>query len=174
MTTPTLGRTEENQARNVDDLNSTLSGLLLSNLSGQIIENIKVPFSGEVVIPHSLGVVPKYRMILRQNGVGSLIDGTTAWSDKSVSFRASKPSVNLSGLSASYNSSQYTILNVFNSGEATEYCTKVSGPKPNNPSFVSRATIVDGACLPDISISGTIEDADSSEFITVTIILMRG
>lgn len=175
MTTPTLGTTEENQKRNIDDLNSTLNGGLgLNNLNGQIIENIKVPFGREVAIPHSLGSIPKYRLILRQNGAGSIIDGNTAWSDTAVFLRASKPSFSASGFSASYNSSQYTIANVFNSGEATEFCSKVTGPKPNNPSYVSRGIIVDGACLPDIAISGTIEDDDSSEFITITIILMRG
>ena len=90
MRVPDLDRelTEENFGRTVDLLNTVLRNLtVLNNFSGQVIENIVVPLGQEIKIPHSLKVIPKYRILLRQNDVNSLIvDGTEVWTDKYITL----------------------------------------------------------------------------------------
>lgn len=59
----------------------------LENMKGQVIENITIPATTSIDVPHSLKVIPKYRIILRQIGDGSIVDGDNAWSDTLVSLR---------------------------------------------------------------------------------------
>ena len=75
---------EETYGETIDSLNTVLSGLLLGqNMNGQIIEDIELPDDGsELRISHNLKSVPKYRIILRQNG--AILDGETAWTDKYI------------------------------------------------------------------------------------------
>lgn len=61
----------------VDFINSIFqNGLTLEdNLGGQIIKDIELPSAGtQIKVPHRLKAVPKYRIILRQDGAGSIID----------------------------------------------------------------------------------------------------
>lgn len=78
----------------VDSLNSIFqNGITLSNnLSGQIVEIANIPIGTEIQIPHRLGTVPKYRVILRQRGTFILEDGGTQWDDKAIYIKASSAS----------------------------------------------------------------------------------
>lgn len=66
----------------VDAFNFTLKNLSLNkNFSSKIVDVVFA--SGETKnIAHLLGVRPKYRIILRQEGNGVLSDIPSAWSDK--------------------------------------------------------------------------------------------
>lgn len=75
----------------VDSLNSIFqNGITLSNnLSGQIVE-FEVPASGaEVKVSHKLGTIPKFRIVLRQDAITTLVDGAETWTNKFVTFRSS-------------------------------------------------------------------------------------
>ena len=57
-----------------------------SNFDGQVID-IEIPATTNKRIPHRLGIVPKYRLILRQEGNGLLSDIPLEWTDKFVTIR---------------------------------------------------------------------------------------
>lgn len=59
---------------------------LQSNFDGQVIETT-IPATTNKRIPHRLGIVPKYRLILRQEGNGLLSDIPLEWTDKFVTIR---------------------------------------------------------------------------------------
>lgn len=68
----------------IDEFNFLSKSLSLqSNFDGDIVT---VTFTaGETkIIPHSLGVIPKYRIILRQEGNGVLSDIPSGWTTSSV------------------------------------------------------------------------------------------
>lgn len=74
-----------------NDLNSQLSGLtrglsLQSNFDGQIV---KITFAaGETLtIPHKLGVLPRYRIILGQEGNGVLDDIPSGWNTFQIKMK---------------------------------------------------------------------------------------
>jgi hypothetical protein len=76
---------EENYGRLVDLLNTGLYKLSLGeNLSGEIV-SVTLPANGdEVEVPHTLKETPKYRIIVKQSGNGSIIDGLNEWSDRYI------------------------------------------------------------------------------------------
>lgn len=98
MTSPTLGRTEQNSIRNIDDINSNFRGLQLINFSGQIINNVRLPFGKDIAIPHSLKLIPKYRILLKQRGEGIILDSDTPWTTTTVYLKA----VSISGKTEGY------------------------------------------------------------------------
>jgi hypothetical protein len=59
---------------------------LQSNFDGQVID-IDIPATTNKRIYHRLGIVPKYRLILRQEGNGLLSDIPLEWTDKFVTIR---------------------------------------------------------------------------------------
>jgi hypothetical protein len=59
---------------------------LQSNFDGQVI-SVEIPATTNLRISHRLGVVPKYRIILRQEGNGLLTDIPLEWSDKFITIR---------------------------------------------------------------------------------------
>lgn len=64
----------------IDSFNFLSSKLSLKeNFDGQIIENISFAAGEDKVIPHKLGILPKYRIILRQEGNGVLSDTPSGW-----------------------------------------------------------------------------------------------
>lgn len=84
-----LSRKVEDYPTTVDELNTFLNNILLSRLSGQIIESIELPIGGaEVAVSHNLKSVPKYFIILRQSASAVIIDGNTAWDDKKIFLKA--------------------------------------------------------------------------------------
>jgi len=93
--------TEDNYGRLVDLLNTGLTKLTLGeNMSGQITEVVLPADGTEIAVPHSLKEVPKYRIIVRQNGAGLVIDGTKEWTDRYIylrlaNFNAAIPSQNV-------------------------------------------------------------------------------
>lgn len=64
--------------------NKSLS--IQSNFNGYISENVVVPAASEVSIQHFLGVVPKWRIILRQTGNGVITDVNSKWSNKIIAL----------------------------------------------------------------------------------------
>lgn len=59
---------------------------LQSNFDGQVID-VAIPATTNKRIYHKLGIVPKYRLILRQEGNGLLSDIPLEWNDKFVTIR---------------------------------------------------------------------------------------
>lgn len=74
----------------VDSLNTLLSnGITIEdNVSGQVVTLQNIPMGVELQIPHRLGTVPKFRLILRQRGTFILEDGGTQWDDKAIYIKA--------------------------------------------------------------------------------------
>lgn len=68
-------------------LNAVLLNITVENLQAQTLSFVIA--SGETLeLTHSLKQVPRYRIILRQRGDGSLRDGDADWTDKTVYFKA--------------------------------------------------------------------------------------
>lgn len=61
-----------NQA--IVELNYILRSLTLINLDGDIA-SATIPAGATVRIPHRLNIIPKYRIILKQVGGGTIVDG---------------------------------------------------------------------------------------------------
>jgi len=59
---------------------------LQSNFDGQVID-VAIDATTNKRIYHRLGIVPKYRLILRQEGNGLLSDIPLEWNDKFVTIR---------------------------------------------------------------------------------------
>lgn len=76
----------------VDFLNAFFRrGITLeNNLDGEIVQAVLPSVGTEVGIRHNLNVVPKYRIILKHRGDGIILDGDTAWDGKTVYFKASQ------------------------------------------------------------------------------------
>lgn len=71
----------------VDALNYLSKNLSFStNFSGQMVDVTFAP-NEQKVVPHSLGIVPKYRIILRQEGNGVISDIPSAWDRYSISLK---------------------------------------------------------------------------------------
>jgi hypothetical protein len=64
-------------------LNKNLS--LQSNFNCYVVE-IKLPAAIPVKIQHFLGVIPKYRIILRQEGNGVITDIPLGWTSKFITL----------------------------------------------------------------------------------------
>jgi hypothetical protein len=68
-------------------LNFLIKSLSLqSNFDGQVID-VEIDATTNKRIYHKLGIVPKYRLILRQEGNGLLSDIPLEWNDKFVTIR---------------------------------------------------------------------------------------
>lgn len=67
-------------------INKSLS--IQSNFDGYIAENVVVPSTGlkKISIQHFLGVKPKWRIILRQEGNGVITDIPSEWNDKVITL----------------------------------------------------------------------------------------
>jgi hypothetical protein len=84
--------TEETRLRSLNDLIDQINYLskslsLKANFDGQIIENIQFSAGETKTIPHSLGVLPRYRVILRQEGNGVLDDIPSGWNKYQIKLR---------------------------------------------------------------------------------------
>jgi hypothetical protein len=68
------------------DLQTLLKRLsFFDNFDGIIVRGVSLPAGSEVSISHSLGVIPKDRLILNQSDGNSVItNGTTDWTDKEI------------------------------------------------------------------------------------------
>lgn len=78
---------EDNFLTLVNQLNTFMTSVGVENMNGQIIENVLIPASASIDISHNLKVAPKYRIILRQIGGGSIIDGDSDWTDSRISLK---------------------------------------------------------------------------------------
>ena len=142
----------------VDFVNSIFqNGITLeNNLNGQIIENIALPASGEEIkIPHRLKAVPKYRIILRQDGVGVVVDGGD-WNENYITLKGVGLPTASSG--AVIPSATYTV-------DGT-----VSGDPAAIFNSVSDQPLLATVTLPDLSLG---VETSTEDFI-VTILLLRG
>lgn len=91
---------EKNYGDMVDFLNSVFqNGITIdNNFAGQIVQ-ISMPAGPvEVRVNHRLGVVPKYRIILRQDTEQVLADGDETWNDKYVTFKSTAGNCNFTVL----------------------------------------------------------------------------
>lgn len=61
------------------------NGSLQSNFNC-FIANITIPATSSVKIEHFLGVIPKYRIILRQEGNGVISDIPSGWDNKVITL----------------------------------------------------------------------------------------
>jgi hypothetical protein len=71
-------------AKGVNFLNKFLS--FQSNFGGYIAE-VTIPAGREISIQHFLGLTPKWRVILRQEGNGVISDIPSGWNDKFITLR---------------------------------------------------------------------------------------
>jgi len=62
----------------------TKSISLQSNFNAYIAENVVIPATSSIAIQHFLGVKPKWRIILRQEGNGVITDIPSGWDDKVI------------------------------------------------------------------------------------------
>jgi len=65
-------------------LNKFLS--IQSNFDGYVATNVSIPATSSVKIQHFLGVIPKWRILLRQTGNGVITDISQEWTDKVISL----------------------------------------------------------------------------------------
>lgn len=72
----------------IDQHNFVTKNLSLKgNFNGQIIDNVKFASGEEKIISHSLGIVPRYRIILRQEGNGVISDIPSGWTKNSIKLK---------------------------------------------------------------------------------------
>ena len=66
---------------------TTLSKLLsfTANFDGYIT-TVTIPASGSLKVQHFLGIIPKYRIILKQEGNGVISDIPSEWNDKTITL----------------------------------------------------------------------------------------
>jgi len=154
--------TDDNFSNMADSLNTTLGGLLLGdNFGGQIIGNIKIPVGEEVKISHNLKVVPKYRIILRQDGATSISDGSI-WNDKYISLRAGNPD-------------GFFLKDIVAQEKAVDWIESADGAPCDAGNYSATGAVIDPRkillekeCL-NAAFSGI-----TGEEVTITILLMRG
>ena len=65
---------------------TTKSLSLQSNFDGYLAEDVKIPATSTVLIQHFLGVKPKWRIILKQEGNGVITDIPSSWTDKVIAL----------------------------------------------------------------------------------------
>jgi len=58
-----------------------------SNFNGYLAKDVKIPATSSVKIQHFLGVIPKWRIILRQTGNGVITDTSSEWDNKTITLR---------------------------------------------------------------------------------------
>lgn len=85
-------------AKQFNFLNKFIS--LQANIDGYIAE-VTIQSGESLAIQHFLGVIPKWRVILRQEGNGVISDIPSGWNDKIITLKNNgQESVNLSVLIA--------------------------------------------------------------------------
>lgn len=62
-----------------------------SNFSGYVIKDLKIDAGANIRITHFLGVIPKWRIILRQTGNGVITDIPEEWTTKNISLKNNGP-----------------------------------------------------------------------------------
>lgn len=73
--------------RLINSFNFITKGLSISkNFNGYIAE-VDIPATSNVEIQHFLGVTPKFRIILRQEGNGVISDIPSGWNNKVITLR---------------------------------------------------------------------------------------
>lgn len=78
----------------IDGLNKTINAYnflskfisFQSNMDGYIAEDISIAAGATVSIQHYLGVKPKWRIILKQEGNGVISDVPSQWNDKIITL----------------------------------------------------------------------------------------
>ena len=58
------------------------------NIAGEFRTITTAGANTEVVVPHTLGVIPVGRIVLRQDKAGSLYDSTTAWTTTNIYIKS--------------------------------------------------------------------------------------
>ena len=76
----------------VDDLNTGLGRLKFADNFETNVRTVTIASGAELKIPHSLGVVPSDRIILRQTGNGLVVDGPTEWNENNIYLKNEGPS----------------------------------------------------------------------------------
>lgn len=59
---------------------------LQSNFEGKIV-SVKIAANSQLQIEHFLGVIPKWRIILRQEGNGLITDVSSGWDEKIITLK---------------------------------------------------------------------------------------
>lgn len=73
-----------------DEINRELNRFSLGDRAGcKVVEGIELTTGFNTPIPHNLKITPKYMIILRQSGSGSVFDGTSPWTDKTIYIESS-------------------------------------------------------------------------------------
>jgi hypothetical protein len=82
--------TAEDVVNSINKTNNFIN-FLSKNISLQsnfncFIAEVEIPATSQLQIQHYLGVVPKYRIILRQQGNGVLTDIPSGWTNKVITL----------------------------------------------------------------------------------------
>jgi hypothetical protein len=72
-------------AKGVNFSNKRIS--IQSNFDGYIAKDVEIAANSSVIIQHFLGVIPKWRIILRQTGNGVITDIPEEWTDRAISLK---------------------------------------------------------------------------------------
>ena len=70
--------------KGINFLNKFLS--IQSNFDGYVASEVTIPATSSVKIQHFLGVIPKWRIILKQTGNGVITDIPEEWTDKVITL----------------------------------------------------------------------------------------
>lgn len=72
----------------IDKFNFLIKHISLSqNFDGQMLENVEFAAGEDKEIYHKLGIRPKYRIILRQEGNGVLSDTPSGWNKYKIQIK---------------------------------------------------------------------------------------
>lgn len=58
-----------------------------STFNGYVAKDVTIGTGGTVQIQHFLGVIPKWRIILRQTGNGVITDVSSEWNTRTISLK---------------------------------------------------------------------------------------
>ena len=68
-------------------LNFVLKALSFQSNFNGYIASVKIPATSSIKIQHFLGVIPKYRIILRQEGNGVISDIPSGWNTEFITLQ---------------------------------------------------------------------------------------
>ena len=84
---------ENRYSDNIDKLNTGLATLsFFDNMNGQIKDiTQEIPSGDEINVPHNLRGTPIGAIILRQQGNGSITDGSLQWTPEKITIKNNGP-----------------------------------------------------------------------------------
>lgn len=79
-----IGKLADNFNRLVDELNTGLKRLTLTENFESYLAQVTIDAGTEETIAHNLGVIPSGRIILKHSGDSRIVDGDTDWDKNNI------------------------------------------------------------------------------------------